>query len=172
LRRYTDLVNQWQIIACARHGKTAALAAPFKPKDAELFSIISSFDAAYSAYNGFQGAMERYWTLKYVQQHGLDVIEATLFRDNMVRADDFPLVLTVIGAKDLPRGCRVRIKLGVIDFVSLDVTGTVLERLDSEAPTATGGAADDEDDEPAAGPIAIAVDLNEAEPVTGEPPAS
>jgi exoribonuclease-2 len=31
LRRYTDLVNQWQIIACARHGKTAALAAPFKP---------------------------------------------------------------------------------------------------------------------------------------------
>ena len=31
LRRYTDLVNQWQIIACARHGKTAALVAPFKP---------------------------------------------------------------------------------------------------------------------------------------------
>ncbi|HNN16613.1 MAG TPA: RNB domain-containing ribonuclease, partial [Giesbergeria sp.] len=26
LRRYVDLVNQWQIIACARHGKTAALA--------------------------------------------------------------------------------------------------------------------------------------------------
>ncbi|OYU44685.1 MAG: ribonuclease II, partial [Burkholderiales bacterium PBB4] len=35
LRRYTDLVNQWQIIACAKHGATAALAAPFKPKDAE-----------------------------------------------------------------------------------------------------------------------------------------
>ncbi len=172
LRRYTDLLNQWQIIACARHGKTAALAAPFKPKDAELFSIISSFDAAYSAYNGFQGAMERYWTLKYVQQHGLDVIEATLFRDNMVRADDFPLVLTVIGAKDLPRGCRVRIKLGAIDFVSLDVTGTVLERLDSDAPVEAGGAADEEDDEPAAGPIAIAVDLNEAEPVSGDTPAS
>jgi Exoribonuclease R len=54
LRRYVDLVNQWQIIACVRNGKTAALAAPFKPKDAELFSIISSFDAAYSAYNGYQ----------------------------------------------------------------------------------------------------------------------
>ena len=49
LRRYTDLVNQWQIIAAARHGRTAALAAPFKPKDADLFSIISSFDAAYDA---------------------------------------------------------------------------------------------------------------------------
>ena len=48
LRRYVDLVNQWQIIACARHGRTAALAAPFKPKDAALFSIISGFDAAYA----------------------------------------------------------------------------------------------------------------------------
>jgi exoribonuclease-2 len=43
---------------------TAALAAPFKPKDAELFSIISSFDAAYSAYNGYQAGMERFWTLQ------------------------------------------------------------------------------------------------------------
>jgi exoribonuclease-2 len=57
-------VNQWQIIAAARHGRTAALAAPFKPKDAELFSIISSFDAAYSAYNGYQAGMERFWTLR------------------------------------------------------------------------------------------------------------
>jgi exoribonuclease-2 len=37
LRRYVDLVNQWQIIACARHGRTAALVAPFKPKDARCF---------------------------------------------------------------------------------------------------------------------------------------
>jgi exoribonuclease-2 len=71
LRRYTDMVNQWQIIAVARHGKTAALAAPFKPKDAELFSIISGFDAAYSAYNGYQAGMERFWTLKYLQQQGI-----------------------------------------------------------------------------------------------------
>ncbi len=32
LRRYTDLVNQWQIIAAARHGRTAALVAPFSPR--------------------------------------------------------------------------------------------------------------------------------------------
>ena len=170
LRRYTDLVNQWQIIACARHGKTAALAAPFKPKDADLFSIISSFDAAYSAYNGFQGAMERYWTLKYVQQHDLEEIEATLFKENLVRADNFPLVLGVLGAKDMPRGCRVRVKLGHIDFVSLDVTGTALERLDAEAPVTDASEADDEDEGVAAGPISIAVDLNEAEPGPGDNP--
>ena len=72
LRRYVDLVNQWQIIAAARHGKTAALAAPFKPKDAQLFAIISAFDAAYSAYNAHQGSMERFWTLHYLRQHGCD----------------------------------------------------------------------------------------------------
>jgi exoribonuclease II len=80
LRRYTDLVNQWQIIACAKHGSTAALAAPFKPKDAELFAIISSFDAAYTAYHGFQNGMERYWTLQYVRQHGITEIVGVVFK--------------------------------------------------------------------------------------------
>ncbi len=163
LRRYTDLVNQWQIIACARHGKTAALAAPFRPKDAELFSIISGFDSAYFAYNSFQGAMERFWILKHVQQQGLQEIEATLFRENMVRADHLPLVLPVLGAKDLPRGARVRVKLGDIDEVSLDVTGTVIEQLDTPG---TGMAApqdstEEDEDEVVSGPIAIAVDMSE-----------
>jgi exoribonuclease-2 len=96
-----------------------------------------------------------------VQQQGITELVATLFKENMVRADDFPLVLPVLGAKDLPRGARVRIKLGEIDEVSLDVMGTVIERLDS--PTAADDAGretgDDEggedDDEVAAGPISI-----------------
>ena len=172
LRRYVDLVNQWQIIACARHGKTAALAAPFKPKDAELFSIISSFDAAYSAYNGYQNAIERFWTLQYVQQNAITEIEATLFKDNLVRADHLPLVLPVLGAQGLPRGARVLVKLGDIDLVSLDIHGTVLERLDAEpegldAPGEQEDEQDDEqDDDTVAGPIAIAVDLNEVDAVT------
>ncbi|MDD2809436.1 ribonuclease catalytic domain-containing protein [Rhodoferax sp.] len=161
LRRYVDLVNQWQIIACARHGKTAALAAPFKPKDAELFSIISSFDAAYSAYNGYQNAIERFWTLKYVQQNAIEQLEATLFKDNLVRADHLPLVLPVLGAQGLPRGARVLVKLGDIDLVSLDIHGTVLERLDAEPERFD--ADDEQDDDNAAGPIAIAVDLTEPE---------
>jgi exoribonuclease-2 len=177
LRRYTDLVNQWQIIACARHGKTAALAAPFKPKDADLFSIISSFDAAYSAYNGYQAGMERFWTLKYLQQNGITELTATVFKEGfggsfLVRADELPLVLPVLGAQGLARGAHVRVKLGAIDEITLDVNGTVIERLDAaaEAP-----AAEEEDDEPVAGPIAIAVDLGEADgaatPDGSAPPA-
>jgi exoribonuclease-2 len=161
LRRYVDLLNQWQIIACARHGKTAALVAPFKPKDAELFSIISSFDAAYFAYNGYQNAIERFWTLKYVQQQAITEIEATLFKDNLVRADHLPLVLPVMGTQGLPRGARVRVKLGDIDLVSLDIHGTVLERLDAEPEVFD--ADEEQDEDTVAGPIAIAVDLNDAE---------
>ena len=177
LRRYTDLVNQWQIIACARHGKTAALVAPFKPKDADLFSIISGFDAAYSAYNGYQGAIERFWTLKYVQQQCITELVATLFKENTVRADDFPLVLPVLGAKDLPRGAKVRVKLGEVDEVSLDITGTVIERLDSPSAVAdqTSDEGNEEADEEgghlAAGPISIDMTMAEEGAQTSVEPA-
>ncbi|ARV20127.1 Exoribonuclease 2 [Curvibacter sp. AEP1-3] len=169
LRRYTDLVNQWQIIACARHGKTAALVAPFKPKDAELFAIISSFDAAYSAYNGYQGAMERFWTMRYAQQHGITELTASLFKDGMVRADDIPLVLPVLGAQGLPRHAKVRVKLGEMDLITLDVQGTVLERLDAPVEADNQDDEDDSEDE-VAGPIAIAVDVNEAPEAGGDNP--
>ena len=160
LRRYTDLVNQWQIIACVRNGKTAALAAPFKPKDADLFSIISSFDAAYSAYNGYQSAMERFWTLQYLRQNSITEVDATVFKDNLVRADTLPLVLPVMGAQGLARGTRVRVKLGEMDLITLDIHGTVLAQLDQPAAE-TSVEADSEDDAEMAGPIAIAVDVSE-----------
>ncbi|HNE71799.1 MAG TPA: RNB domain-containing ribonuclease [Giesbergeria sp.] len=170
LRRYTDLVNQWQIIACARHGKTAALAAPFKPKDADLFSIISSFDAAYSAYNGYQAGMERFWTLKYLEQNGITELEATVFKEGpggsfLVRADALPLVFPVLGAQNLPRGARIRVRLGEVDEIALDVHGTLIERLDDPADPSDDGPVDEAEDDEAmqAGPIAIAVDVNEPE---------
>ena len=161
LRRYTDLVNQWQISACVKHGRTAALVAPFKPKDTELFSIISGFDAAYSAYNAYQNGIERYWTLKYLQQNGVTELTATAFKDNLVRADELPLVLPATGALGLPRGAKVRVKLGEIDEITLDVTGAVLERVDVVSPDAGQDEATDDDDDTSAGPIAIAVDISE-----------
>ena len=171
LRRYTDLVNQWQIIAAARHGKTAALAAPFKPKDADLFSILSGFDAAYATYNAYQGGMERFWTLKYLQQQGITELEATVVKDlpngALVRADTLPLVFPVAGQQ--PRGARLRVKLGEIDEIALDVTGTVLERLDV-APDAQLEE-DSGEEEEVAGPIAIAVDMAETDGTADQPPA-
>ena len=173
LRRYTDLVNQWQIIAAARHGKTAALAAPFKPKDADLFSILSGFDAAYATYNAYQGGMERFWTLKYLQQQGIGELTATVIKDipngALVRADTLPLVFPVAGQQE--RGAHVRVKLGEIDEIALDVHGTVIERLDAPADAAAldEGGADEEEE--VAGPIAIAVDLNDSEARAENTPA-
>jgi exoribonuclease-2 len=173
LRRYTDLVNQWQIIACAKHGATAALAAPFKPKDAELFSIISGFEAAYSAYNSVQSSMERYWTLRHVQQHGIEELDASLVKEMgggiwLVRADALPLMFSVMGAHNLPRGARVRVKLADVDLMALDVRGTVIAHLDAEDLGAGAEEAEqeaeDEDNLPA-GPVTIAVDLNDSTPL-------
>ncbi len=173
LRRYVDLVNQWQIIACAQHGKTAALAAPFKPKDAALFAVISAFDEAYAAYNGFQSQMERFWTLRYLQQHDVKQIDAGVMNNGLARADELPLVLQLLGAADLPRGAQVRVQLGTPDFITLDLAGTVLERLDVDdaagAVSDSGDTNDDEGEEATAGPIAIAVDVgDEAEPSTSD----
>lgn len=163
LRRYTDLVNQWQLIACVKHGRTAALAAPFKAKDAELFAIISAFDTAYSVYHHFQSLMERYWTLQYLQQQNMQEVMATVVKESWVRVDGLPLVLSALGSQNLPTGARVLVKLGVIDAITLDVTGTVVERLDALVPTqaALQEDADECDLDAQVGPIAIAVDLVE-----------
>ena len=120
--------------------------------------------------------MERFWTLKYLQQNGVTELRASVFKEIMVRADDLPLVLPVAGARDLPRGAKVRVRLGDIDEITLDVGGTVVERLDA----AVAGVATpqepaysaEEDEEEVAGPIAIAVDMADADAAAGDNPAS
>ena len=170
LRRYVDLVNQWQIIACARHGRTAALAAPFKPKDAMLFSVISSFDTAYSAYNDFQNGIERYWTLKWLAQNGTTELDCAVMKDGMVRAEALPLVLHAAGTDSLPRGTRVRVRLVSTDLLTLDVHGALLARLDDE-PAAAADEGEVEDDDLGAGPLALAIATDEPAPDDTAAPA-
>ena len=170
LRRYTDLVNQWQIIACAKHGATAALAAPFKPKDAQMFAIISAFDAAYTAYNSYQTGMERFWTLQYLKQENITEVIASLVKEMaggswLVRADNLPLMLSVVGASGLVRGDKVKVQLGAVDAMALDVNGTVIEKLaslDTHNPDPEAGEDGLEElEDSAAGPIAIALNVDE-----------
>ncbi len=188
LRRYTDLVNQWQLIACATHGNTAALVAPFKPKDVELFAIISSFEAAYSAYNGYQGSMERFWTLQYLAQENLHELTATVIKNMpgqpiMVRAVNLPLVMPVVGNNALLRGETIRVKLQGIDLISLDVHAQFLESLEKPLPLhgstqggehpslsgpgdealANAAGEDDSEDNLSVGPLQISVDLDQEE---------
>lgn len=169
LRRYVDLVNQWQIVACARHGRTAPLAAPFKPKDAALFSIVSAFDAAYAAYGDFQAGLERFWALRWLQQNDMAELDAAVLKDGLVRADTLPLVVRALGASGLPRGARVRVRIAGIDLLSLDVHANVVARLD-DAATSLDDAVVDDSEEPSAAPLALAIDLGDAEtPVAATP---
>jgi exoribonuclease-2 len=160
LRRYVDLVNQWQIIACVRHGRTAALAAPFKPKDASLFAVISNFDTAYAAYNDFQNTIERYWTIRWLEQSGTTELDAAVMKDGLVRAETLPLVFRAAGTENLPRGSKVRVRITGSDLLTLDVFASLLARIDT--PPAAEVVAEDSDDEmPAAGPLSIAIDVGD-----------
>ena len=89
-----------------------------------------------------------------------------------MRADTLPLVLPVLGAQNLGRGERLRVRLGEIDLITLDVAGSLIERLDQQASAELAqDTEDDEDDSASAGPIAIAVDL-EASPAEAEASAT
>jgi exoribonuclease-2 len=166
LRRYVDLVNQWQIVACARHGRTAALAAPFKPKDATLFSIISAFDTAYAAYNDFQNGIERYWTLRWLEQNHVTELVAGTMKDGLVRAETLPLVFRVPGTENLPRNSRVRVRVAGTDLLTLDLHATLLARID-EPPVdgaadaaAADAAAEADDESEVTGALTLAIDVD------------
>ena len=176
LRRYVDLVNQWQIVACVRHGRTAALVAPFKPKDVQLLATIADFDASYAAYNAFQASIERYWSLQYVAQREVNELDATVMKEGLVRADTLPLVFRAAGAEPLMRGAGVRVRLGAIDLLTLDVAASVSARTDAPSARADSAPAlDDDEAEAVAGPLAIGVDVSgtaagtEADPIATLP---
>jgi exoribonuclease-2 len=127
LRRYTDLVNQWQILACVEHGITAPLAATFKPNDADLFGIVSAFDAAYAAYADFQSNMERYWCLRWLTQQGARQVEAVVLKDEVLRLVDIPLIIKLPGMQQVARGTQVKLDLLRWDEVNLTIEARLLE---------------------------------------------
>jgi len=149
LRRYTDLVNQWQILACAEHGVTAPLVAPFKPRDATLFSIVSAFDAAYAAYNEFQQNMERYWCLRWLGQENARQVEAVVLKDEVLRLVEIPLVIRLPGMPQVARGAQVRMDIVRWDEVDLSLEARLLEVAEA-APDAAAALEFEEEEEAAA----------------------
>ena len=129
LRRYVDLVNQSQILAAAEHGVSARLVAPFKPKDADLFAIISAFDAQYAIWNEHQRNMERYWCLRWLQQQGIRTVEASVIRDDLVRLNNAPFVTKVAGLPEFERGHTVVLDILGFDELALELDCRLRETL-------------------------------------------
>ena len=124
LRRYVDLINQWQLISCL-----SGYAPHFKPRSDALFAAMRDFELTYSAYAEFQRGMERYWCLRWLRQQGLDIIDATVRRENLVKLDHLPIVLRVPSLPDLKPGSRIRLSIEAVDPLTLDLACRYAETL-------------------------------------------
>lgn len=134
LRRYVDLVNQWQLIAMAQHGVTAKLVAPFKPKDADLMAIAADFDGTYAAYGEHQNQMESYWCLQHLKQQGLPwkgVVRH--LKEGQARVEEIPLRLNVPELAEQARGARAEVEVIDIDFLSLVASVRYLGLMQSDS---------------------------------------
>lgn len=130
LRRYCDLVNQWQLVACLQDK-----APPFAPKSAEFFAAMRDFELTYAAYAEFQRQMERYWCMRWLQQHGVSEIEATVRREQLAKLDHLPLLLRIPSLPaDLAPGQRVRLSIGALDLLGLDIECRYLATLGEANP--------------------------------------
>jgi exoribonuclease-2 len=122
LRRYCDLLNQWQLIALLQ-----GAAAPFPPKSADLLAALRDFELTYAAYADFQRGMERYWCLRWLLQQGEPVAVGVVLREALVRLEAVPLVLRVPSLPELPRGARVKLSIDGIDLLEAEVRPRYLE---------------------------------------------
>jgi exoribonuclease-2 len=113
LRRYSDLVNQRQLLAVVAGDKP-----PYAEGDAELFAAAADFEVTYAQYAEFQSRMEHYWCLRWLLQESVTQTTATVLRDNLVRFDALPLVSRVADLPALPVDARVRLAIGRVDLVA------------------------------------------------------
>ena len=137
LRRYVDLLNQWQLIACLRGDPP-----PFKPKSDLLYAALRDFELTYAAYADFQRTMERYWCLRWLHQEARTTIDATVRRDEQVKLDALPLLQRIASLPALPPGSRVRLDIDASDLLTLELTCRYRETL----AMPSGGAGQDEHD--------------------------
>jgi exoribonuclease-2 len=131
LRRYVDLVNQWQLAASLGGSR-----APFARNSDALLGALRAFEVTYARYDEHQRAMESYWSLRWLQQERMTQVEATVLRENLVRFASVPLVVRVPSLPELPPGSRVRLELKETDLFERTVSCVYRETLGQGDPTA------------------------------------
>ena len=113
LRRYSDLVNQRQLLAVVD-----GVAPPYAANDAELFAALADFEATYSQYAELQDRMEHYWCLRWLLQENVAETTAVVVRDNLVRFEHLPLWLRLADLPALAPEARVRVGIARVDLIA------------------------------------------------------
>jgi len=113
LRRYVDLVNQRQLVAWLRQQP------PPYAKAEDLFIVMRDFDQAYDTYAEFQRNMERYWCLRWLQQEGVSLTQAQVFKEDVVKVGNIPLLTRLPGLPSLAPGSWIDVEVSAIDLLAL-----------------------------------------------------
>jgi exoribonuclease II len=113
LRRYVDLINQWQLIALLE-----GTMPPFERNSATLLGAIRDFELSYGAFGEFQDRMERYWCLRWLVQEQVQRTQGTVVRDNTVKFRDLPLYVRMPSLPaELAPGTQVSVEITAIDLI-------------------------------------------------------
>ena len=132
LRRYSDLVNQRQLLAAV-----ADTPAAYPRGSSELLAAVADFDATYAAYADFQQQMEFYWCLRFIQQEGIEKLTARVIRENLVRFDRLPIVQRVNDMASQAPGTQVILAVAEIDLFEPALHLRFIEAVPGTANTAT-----------------------------------
>ena len=137
LRRYVDLVNQWQLVA-ALQGRRP----PFGRTSEALLAAMRAFEITYAGYDEQQRGMETYWSLRWLMQEGVKELDATVLRENLVRAEGLPLVFRVPSLPEAAANGRVRLAVKSIDLIERTIECLYREALTKDDAAGAAIAAD------------------------------
>ena len=115
LRRYVDLLNQWQLLA-----HLAGEAPPFTARSEALLAAMRDFEITYAAYAEFQRGMERYWCLRWLLQEGVGETTARVVRESLLRLERLPLFLRCPSLPACNPRTRVSVAVSTIDLLSVE----------------------------------------------------
>jgi exoribonuclease-2 len=116
LRRYVDLVNQWQLVSVLRDEPP-----PFARGAESLLAAMRDFESTYAAYDEFQRHMERYWCLRWLLQEHVEIAAAEVVRENLVKLAQLPLFVRVPSLPDLAPGTAVEVEIDDVDLIDTQV---------------------------------------------------